>query len=242
MHSLRKENKTALITGAGRGIGAATAELFASKNINVILVSKTELELKKVEAKIKSLYPNIQTLIFAANLAEENEVLSLFETIQVKFGSLDILVNNAGLFRAAPIEEMSLKLWQEVFAVNVNAMFLCSREGFKLMKNNQGGVILNISSLAGIRGQIKFPGTAAYAASKNAVIGLTEVMAVEGKPYNVRVNCLAPGAVNTKMLREAAPHLSSKTNPEDVAKLIANLCEDSSAILNGSVLEVFSNE
>lgn len=233
--------KTALITGAGRGIGAATAHLLASQGNHVILVSKTLAELQTEEKKINSLYPNVKTLVFAANLSDEKQVISLFEAIEKKFGTLDILVNNAGLFRAAAIEEMTLKLWHEVFAVNIDAMFLCSREAFKIMKNNpQGGVIVNISSLAGIRGQEKFSGTAAYAASKHAVLGLTEVMAVEGKPFKIRVNCIAPGAVDTQMLREGAPLFSAKTKPEDIAKLIVNFCDNT--VLNASILEVFCND
>ncbi len=233
--------KTALITGAGRGIGAATAHLLASQGNHVILVSKTLTELQTEEKKINSLYPNVKTLVFAANLSDEKQVISLFEAIEKKFESLDILVNNAGLFRAANIYEMTLKLWHEVFAVNIDAMFLCSREAFKIMKKKpEGGVIVNISSLAGIRGQEKFPGTAAYAASKHAVLGLTEVMAVEGKPFNIRVNCIAPGAVDTQMLREGAPLFSAKTKPEDIAKLIGNFCDNT--VLNASILEVFCND
>lgn len=134
-------------------------------------------------------------------------------------------------------------MWREIFAVNTEASFLCAREAFTLMKKSgRGACILNISSLSGIRGQIKFPGTAAYAASKSALIGLTEVLAVEGKPYGIRANCLAPGAVETRMLREAAPFLKTNTKPEDIAKLILNLCDPTSHVLNGSTIEVFSNE
>jgi 3-oxoacyl-[acyl-carrier protein] reductase len=127
--------------------------------------------------------------------------------------------------------------------INVRGSFLCAKEAFKHMKvGKRGGSIVNISSLAGIRGTEKFPGLSSYTVSKFAVIGLTESIAVEGKPHGIRANCIAPGAVKTRMLKEAAPELKTTTKPEDIAKTVLYLCDDTwSGHLTGSLVEVFSN-
>lgn len=235
--------KTILITGAGRGIGRSCAEIYAAKKVNLILCSKTKTELDKTAAEVLKINPEAKILICPCDVSDELSVAQMFEEIKNKFGRLDAVINNAGIFHSALIEEMKYEDWLKVFSVNIHGMFLCSQKAFTLMKDSKSkGVILNVSSLAGIYGQQKFAGTAAYSASKYAVIGLTEVLAVEGKPYGIRANCIAPGAVNTKMLQEAAPAFVTPTQPADIAKLIVNLCDDSSAILSGSVLEVFCNE
>src|SRR5690606_24382138 len=146
-------------------------------------------------------------------------------------------------FSSARIEDQSLEDWERVMAVNVRGPFLCSREAFRRMKaEKKRGTIINVSSLSGIRGVEKFPGLSSYVTSKFAVTGLTESLAVEGKDYGIRVNCVAPGAVDTLMLKGAAPHLKTKTTPEDIAKIILFLADESqSGSLNGAVMEVHSN-
>lgn len=126
-------------------------------------------------------------------------------------------------------------------AINLRGAMLCAQQAFRLMRE-QGGSIVNVSSLGGVAGTEKFPGYAAYTVSKFALTGLTEALAAEGKSLKIRVNGVAPGAVDTTMLRQAAPHLRTQTTPADVAKVIAFLCDPSqSACMTGATLVIDSN-
>ena len=125
--------------------------------------------------------------------------------------------------------------------VNLRGTFLCCREAFQLMAAQRGGVIINLSSLSGVKGVEKFPGLSAYNVSKSGVAGLTEILAVEGKPYNIRVCAVSPGAVDTEMLRQAAPHLKAGMTPDDLAEILLFLADDSGRMLSGSNVELFTN-
>src|SRR5437016_14424560 len=121
---------------------------------------------------------------------------------------------------------MDVSTWDSVIAVNLRGTFLCCLKAFQLMAAQQHGVIINFSSLSGVRGVEKFPGLSAYNVSKSGVAGLTEILAVEGKPYNIRVCAVSPGAVDTEMLRQAAPHLKAGMKPEDIAEILLFLAND----------------
>ena len=126
-------------------------------------------------------------------------------------------------------------------AVNLRGAMLCARQAFRLMQD-RGGSIVNVSSLGGVQNTEKFPGYAAYTVSKFALTGLTEALAAEGQDRNIRVNGVAPGAVDTVMLRNAAPHLRTRTTPADVAKVIAFLCDPTeSGCMTGATLTINSN-
>jgi NAD(P)-dependent dehydrogenase (short-subunit alcohol dehydrogenase family) len=128
-----------------------------------------------------------------------------------------------------------------VIAVNLRGTFLGCREAFRIMREQKGGVIVNISSLSGVKGVEKFPGLSAYNVSKAGVAGLTEILAVEGKPDNIRVCAVSPGAVDTEMLRQAAPHLKAGMTPEDLAEILLFMADDTGRMLNGSNIELFTN-
>jgi NAD(P)-dependent dehydrogenase (short-subunit alcohol dehydrogenase family) len=136
---------------------------------------------------------------------------------------------------------MDVETWDRVIAVNLRGTFLCCREAFRIMSEQKGGVIVNISSLSGVKGVEKFPGLSAYNVSKSGVAGLTEILAVEGKPYNIRVCAVSPGAVDTEMLRQAAPHLKAGMTPEDLADILLFIVDDTGRMLNGSNIELFTN-
>jgi len=235
------ENKVAIVTGAGRGIGRATALRLASEGARVALAARTVSELKETEELIRHQTQDAnRAFSFEADLSEESSIIKLFETTAARLGSLDILINNAGTFTNAAIVEHEVDDWDYVMAVNLRAPFICSREAFRKMK--AGSCIVNVSSLAGVRGTEKFRGLSAYVASKFGIIGLTESLALEGLERGIRVNCIAPGAVDTVMLKQAAPHLKTQTSPEDIAGIILSLCDpERSRALNGAVIEVFSN-
>lgn len=241
------KNKVAIITGAGRGIGAACAALFAEQGAKVVLASRTESEILAVAASITSRHGPGRALTVKCDVSQEAEVQELFKRSLASFGPVDILVNNAGAIVVSPIESMTLESWEQVMSVNIRGTFLCSREAFRQIRSASlvgphKGAIINLSSLGGIRGTEKFKGMSAYVAAKFGIVGLTESLAVEGKELGIRVNCVAPGAVDTQMLREAAPFLKTETTPLDVAKVIFFLAdEQQSKAMNGSVLEIFSN-
>jgi len=136
---------------------------------------------------------------------------------------------------------MDVATWDSVIGVNLRGIFLCCREAFQIMAKQQQGIIINMSSLSGVKGVEKFPGLSAYNVSKAGVAGLTEILAVEGKPYNIRVCAVSPGAVDTVMLRQAAPHLKAGMTPDDMAEILLFLADDSGRMLSGSNIEIFSN-
>ncbi len=231
--------KVALVTGASRGIGEATARLLAERGAAVMLVSRSEAALARVSSSIKD--AGGESSYIVADISREAEVAAAFSHTHCTLGAVDVLVNNAGVIACAPIYELSTVMWDDVMAVNLRGAFLCIREAFHHMRS-KGGAIVNISSLAGIRGTEKFPGYSAYTASKHGIIGLTESLSVEGKPHGIRVNAIAPGAVDTEMMRKAAPHLRTSTSPVDIARLVLFLADEGqSRSLNGSILEVHCN-
>jgi len=236
----RLDNKIAVVTGGSRGIGEATARLFASEGAKVVIAARNGEELEKVRTAAGT----ARVLAVPTDVSDEGQVLRLFEETKRSFGPVDILINNAGVSHLAGVMELSAQDWDNVLAVNLRGAFLCAREAFRQMKESgRGGVIINMSSLAGIRGVEKFPGLSAYVASKHGVVGLTEALAVEGKTYGIRVNCVAPGAVDTKMLREAAPFLKTATTPGDIARTILFLSDDAQSLkVTGAVIEIHSNE
>jgi NAD(P)-dependent dehydrogenase (short-subunit alcohol dehydrogenase family) len=236
-------DRVAIVTGAGRGIGAATARLFADEGARVVLASRDADELEATAAAIAATVGAERVLAVPTDVASEAAVVALFQTTLERFGDLHLLVNNAGTFQAAPIDETTAEAWDAVMAVNARGTFLASREAFRRFRTlGHGGAIVNLASLGGLRGTPKFKGFAAYSVSKFAVVGLTECLALEGRELGVRVNCVAPGAVDTRMLREAAPFLRTETTPEDVARTIRYLCDDVEAgAVTGAVVEIHSN-
>ena len=232
-------DQVALVTGGGRGIGAATAEALARKGAHVIVASRTESELAITVARLRSLGLSASTLVL--DVADAIAVEMAFTRIGNEFGRLDILVNNAAILLSGPFADMAMSDWDRLMAINLRGAMLCAQQAFRLMRE-QGGSIVNVSSLGGVAGTEKFPGYAAYTVSKFALTGLTEALAAEGKSLKIRVNGVAPGAVDTTMLRQAAPHLRTQTTPADVAKVIAFLCDPSqSACMTGATLVIDSN-
>jgi NAD(P)-dependent dehydrogenase (short-subunit alcohol dehydrogenase family) len=233
------QNAVALITGGGRGIGAATAEALARKGAHVIVASRTESELTATVAQLHTAGLNASARVL--DVADEAAVAGAFAGIAAEFGRLDILVNNAAILMSGGFAEMPMADWDQIMAVNLRGAVLCARHAFQMMRE-RGGSIVNVSSLGGVQNTEKFPGYAAYTVSKFALTGLTEALAAEGKAWNIRVNGVAPGAVDTEMLRNAAPHLRTRTTPADIANVIAFLCDPAeSGCMTGATLMVNSN-
>lgn len=226
--SQRNTNKVVIITGAGRGIGAATAKIFAQNNFSVVLVSRTLNQLQAVNNDIKETIDFSKTLVFQADISQKDQVQKLFKTTLDYFKDFHILINNAAIVSTTPFTQITTEEWDQIMAINLRGAFLCSQQAFRAFeKLGHGGTIINISSLAGIQGVEKFSGLTPYTVSKFGIVGLTESLAVEGSHLGIKVNCIAPGAVDTEMLQKAAPFLKTDTKPIDIAEKILKLTLDS---------------
>ena len=177
-------------------------------------------------------------------MTSPNDVHQLFKNIESKWGKLDVCINNVGFLKLKNLIDMDISLWKKTIDTNITSCFLSSQHAFKIMsKTQKQSCIVNISSLSGVRACEKFPGMSAYISSKHAVIGLTEAMAVEGKPFNIAVNCVAPGAMNTKFFNDNFPESTSHTDCNDVAEVVLNLTTlNDKPIFSGSIVEIFCND
>lgn len=209
-------NKVAIVTGAGRGIGRATALLFAREGANVVLVAKTGSEIEAVADEIRR--GGGEALPVPTDVSRKSEVESMVKQAFDRFGKIDILVNNAGVAIHNPIPKIREEDWDLTIAVNLKGVFLCTQAVFSHMCDRGHGNIVNVSSVAGKYGNSKF---GAYCASKFGVVGFTEVTYAEGRPYGVKASVVCPGPVDTKMRRDNHDDdLTKLAQPEDVADLI----------------------
>jgi len=232
-----------MITGSAKGIGRACAEAFLQQGAKVSLISRTASEMESTAKELLRMFPG-KVSYFCGDVSSGEVVSKWFEKTRNDLGEPTSLVNNAAIFTNKKVQDQSLEDWEKVLRVNLTGSFLCAQQFFKSPSpSTVSRSIVNISSLAGIRGTEKFPGLSSYVASKFAIVGLTEALAVEGKALGIRVNCIAPGAVDTEMLRQAIPSMRAKAVPSDIAKIAVFLCnEKESSVLTGSTVEVFSNQ
>jgi NAD(P)-dependent dehydrogenase (short-subunit alcohol dehydrogenase family) len=229
----------ALITGGGRGVGRATAQYFAAQGYHVVICARTAKQIQETARSISDQGGSV--LGIRCDVSNASDVGALFDATLEHFGRLNVLINAAATLVKQPFTEMSIKTWDTIMATNLRGAFLCCRRAFDIMIPQGGGVIINISSLSGFPNVEKFPGLSAYNVSKYAVAGLSEILAVEGQPYNIRVLAVSPGAVDTDMLRQAAPDLKPGMTPDDLAKILYFLASDDAHNLSGVNIPIFSN-
>ncbi len=230
--------RVAVVTGASRGIGAATGVAIAAAGARVVLASRDGEALGDVARRIRQ--AGGEAIAAPADVSRAGDVQRLFATAE-KAGGVDALVCAAGVLTAAPFAETTLETWEQTLAVNLTGSFLCCRAAFTAMRPAGGGRIVNIASLSGVYATEKFPGLAAYNVSKYGVIGLTEAIAVEGREHGISAICVSPGAVDTQMLRQANPDLRPGLTPGDVAELIVALLDSPLAPASGANIPLFSN-
>lgn len=231
--------QVAIITGASRGIGRAAALAFAAEGAAVALAARDVGALAATMDAILAV--GGRALVVATDVASEEDVATLFGTAEAAYGPVTILVNAAGAVANRPFAEMDTATWDTVLDTNLRGTFLCCRAAFRSMRAHGGGVIVNFSSLSGVPKVEKFPGMSAYIVSKFGVAGLSEILAVEGRPHNIRVIAVSPGAVDTEMLRQAAPHLKAGMTPEQMARILVFLVGPDAVPLSGTNLELYTN-
>jgi 3-oxoacyl-[acyl-carrier protein] reductase len=231
--------QVAIVTGASRGIGRAAAVAFAAEGASVVLAARDTAALDANVAEIVA--AGGRALAVATDVADEASVASLFARAEATFGPVTTLVNAAGAVAHRPFAEMDSATWDAVLNTNLRGTFLCCRAAFQTMPAHGGGVIVNFSSLSGVPKVEKFPGLSAYVVSKFGVAGLSEILAVEGRPLNIRVIAVSPGAVDTEMLRQAAPQLKAGMTPEQMARILVFLVGPDAAPLAGTNLELYTN-
>lgn len=210
--------KTAIVTGAGRGIGKAIALGLARKGANVCLVSRTKRELEQLALEIGNL--GQKAVPMAGDVSSENEVRSIVGRITREFPSIDILINNAGIGYFSPVIDMKTDQFDTMWAVNMRGVFLFSREVLPVMARQQSGDIINISSLAG---RNSFIGGAGYSATKWALIGFSRSLMLEVREKNIRVITICPGSVDTSFGDHSAQAVKSKgqiPTADDIATVV----------------------
>ena len=214
---MKLENRVAIITGGGRGIGRATALAFAAAGADIVLAARTIGEISAVAEEVRAL--GRRALAIPTDVQHKAAVDAMVTQTLDTFGKVDILVNNAGVAIHNPIPNIREEDWDVTMAVNLKGVFLCTQAVFGLMCGQQSGHIVNVSSVSGKYGHVN---GGAYCASKFAVVGFTETTNNEGKPHGVKASVVCPGPVDTKMRRDNHPDdvIEHLTLPEDVAALI----------------------
>jgi NAD(P)-dependent dehydrogenase (short-subunit alcohol dehydrogenase family) len=239
MNISEKTYPVALITGAGRGIGRAAAQHFAANGYHVVICARTVSQIQETAQSISARGGSVLGL--RCDVSKAGDVGALFESALERLGRIDVVINAAAILIKQPFAQMRMEDWDKVMAVNLRGAVLCCRRAFDVMIPGGGGVIINISSLSGFPNVEKFPGLSAYNVSKYALAGLSEILAVEGQPYNIRVLTVSPGAVDTEMLRQAAPDLKPGMTPEELARILFFLASDDARHLSGVNIPIFSN-
>lgn len=242
-----ENQKTAIVTGAGLGIGRGIALALAKEGYNVVVSDINEENCQKVAEEVTEF--GAKSLAVKCDVSNSTDVSEIFNQAVREFGQVDVLVNNAGIYPFIPFEKMEESDWDKVMDVNLKGVFFCCKEAFKMMP--EGGRIVNISSIAGFVG---FEGLVHYCASKGGVNGMIRALALEMAPKKITVNAVAPGAIDTpgasqpdqprtaaeetKKQTIAAIPLARMGMPEDIADAVVFLASDRASYITGQVIIV----
>ncbi|RJG46151.1 glucose 1-dehydrogenase [Mesorhizobium sp. DCY119] len=225
-------DKVVLISGAAKGMGANEARAFAAAGAKVVLGDVLDGEANRLAAELGE----SRAIAVHLDVSKTEDWAAAVKVAAERFGRLDVLVNNAGILRFSAIENCSDEEWEQVLAVNLGGVFKGIRAVIPLMKAAGGGSIINISSTAGLKG---FSGVPAYISSKFGVRGLTKAAAIELAPFNIRVNSVHPGNIDTEMVAGLYPDfkhvpMNRLGRPEEISKLVVFLAGDDSSFSTGA--------
>lgn len=242
---MRFIGKVVCVTGGSRGIGFATVQAFLREGATVILTASTPESAERAAKKLREEFPDSTLEAISPVLTEQESVTQALHSIFEKYGRLDVLINNAGVSERTPLSDYTDELFDKVMDLNVRGVFHACHAAAKLMERQGGGVILNTSSMVSIYGQ---PSGVAYPTSKFAVNGLTVSLARELGPKNIRVNAVAPGIIQTDMMRAVPQNILQPLvqqiplrrlgQPEDIANAFVFLASEEAAYITGVVLRV----
>ena len=238
------KDKNILITGASRGIGKSTAEIFAHEGANLILLARNEQQLQDLKQELSSDRDN-QILTYLCDVSNQSQVKSIFSHLRSQKISIDAVVNNAGIMKDAMLTMASEELMHEIYNVNVFGSMFIAQQASKFMIKNRRGSIINMSSIVGTNGN---KGQTVYASSKAAIIGFTKSLSKELAPFGIRVNAIAPGFIETDMTagmdskfydqNKSMIAMGRMGKPEDIAKVALFLASDLSDYVTGQIIGV----
>ena len=251
----RLDSRHAVVTGGGRGIGAAIVHDLARRGACVSILGRDQKALERESALVQSAYGGAEISSFVCDVTDEGSVEQAFAGARGRFGDIAILVNNAGQADSAPIQETSLEMWERLIAVNLTGAFLCSRAAITDMLQNGDGRIVNVASTSALKGYGRL---GAYTAAKHGVLGLTRSLAAEVAKSGTTVNAVCPGYTDTDMASAAvqtlvgggkskseAAALIAKSNPrgsliepEEVASVVGWLCTPAARSITGQAIVV----
>ena len=210
-------NKTALVTGASKGIGKVIAIKLAEMGYNLAIIGRNKSELLYSQKEIKKY--NVDCVFMVIDLSKPDAPADLIKEVINKFGCLDVVINNAGLANVMPLKDTSVEMWDKIFKVNARAPYFICKEAIPHLKESQNPVIINMGSVVGFKGYMN---QSVYASSKHALAGFTKVLAKEVQADGIKVHLISPGGVNTEMVQEMRPDINTHEliQPEEIAELI----------------------
>lgn len=227
-----------IITGASRGIGYQTVlRLCETGRHHILAISRDEKKLDELAAFCRINYPESEVFPCALDL-RQGDFSAIEQAVKTDLEGLDVIIHNAGSLINKPFEALTWQDWQDIYQVNLFSPALLTKSLLPFLKESENAHIVNIGSMGGFQGSSKFPGLSAYSSSKAALANLTECLAEELKPYSIKVNCLALGAVQTEMLAEAFPGYQAPTTAAQMAEYIAYFCLNGHHYFNGKILPV----
>ena len=248
------EGRVAVVTGGGRGIGAAIARVLADAGAAVVVAARTAAEVEDAAAALRS--EGRRAWASVCDVTRPEDVNELSRGAAERLGHVDVLVNNAGLAHSAPLHRLELDDWNRLFAVNATGTFLCTKAFVPAMLERGWGRVINVASISGLQGA-KY--ISAYAASKHAVVGFTRCIAAEVAGRGVTVNAVCPGYVDTDLTRRSVERIAGRTGlsreealraleernpqgrlirPEEVADVVLSLCDDRAGDRNGEAIRM----
>lgn len=244
---MKLDNKTAIVTGARRGIGRAIALALAKEGANVVVSDVSQEDCRKVVTEIKAL--GRRGLALKCDVSSRVEVEDMVRRTVAEFGKVDILVNNAGVISFKPFLELTDEDWDNTLNVNLKGQFLCARAVAREMVKNKWGRIINVASISSGGCGIAFPLIAHYTASKGGVMALTEALALELTPQGINVNAICPGAIDTDMAKGTKESGQIEQvllripkgrlgQPEDIANLAVFLASEESDYISGAAIVI----